>query len=183
MIPHIGLLSTLAIEALLKCKSKVNRKHRRLLAMSARTSQLKYHAAVHACGTCTPTWPGTLNVLRGRASDLRSWRPAHFHATAARAAMCQIARPGCSSSPGVGCRIRTEPVSDLNPNSRRPIRSESKPAVAGTDPNPNPECRNRSESEPRVPKPIRTRAREKIESEPQTRVCQRFVPLNPDLAQ
>ena len=66
-----------------------------------------------------------------------------------------------TSSPGFGCRIRTEPVSDPNPNPRMPIRSESEPGGAGTDPNPNLECRNRYESEPRVPKPIRIRTREK----------------------
>ena len=65
--------------------------------------------------------------------------------------------PDLRSSPGFGCRIRTEPVSDPNPNLRRRIRSESEPGPAepirirtwpgGTDPNPNPECRNRSESE------------------------------------
>ena len=64
---------------------------------------------------------------------------------------------GCTNGPGFGCRIRTEPVSDPNPNLRRRIRSESEPGPAepirirtwpgGTDPNPNPECRNRSESE------------------------------------
>ena len=49
-------------------------------------------------------------------------------------------------SPGFGCQIRTEPVSDPNPNPRRPIRSESEPR-AETDPNPN---SGGKRSEPRI---------------------------------
>ena len=65
--------------------------------------------------------------------------------------------PEWAPSPGFGCRIRTEPASDPNPNPQKPIRSGSEPRVpglirirtpsTGTDPNPNRECRNRSESE------------------------------------
>ena len=48
--------------------------------------------------------------------------------------------------PGFGCRIRTEPVSEPNPNPGKPIPTESGHGDAQTGPNPVPGCRNRTES-------------------------------------